>query len=344
MKESPLLGLAEQLGKELSPTGARWKALRQSSLRKPDPELLHQSSFNEPHLRGEILVAAILNAFAEIWERRIKDFDDQVPLRRISEEGAKAAEHLLNICIRALDYCPPVDVEFGDYLSGLLTADIELVPYDKYNYRSILIKSFEEWGIIPASKGNKSPEVGIWLKDYDVKNLITDRVHFESLQRDEDEIFKYLWENRKELDIYDGAYSSVNWVRPCVRLGPDGFVLHETIAEYIQMIDVKVDDLVRFDLIKDKDKAILDGLPSDAVIRLYGGGTFVFDEFGHLKYHIHKDVMNSARQTAKIRYWVENEMYDSIDRLGFTNFLTSNPFARWHRTRVSGLPDLKGGD
>ena len=34
------------------------------------------------------------------------------------------------MCIRALDYCPPVDITFGDYLRALITADRDLVPDD----------------------------------------------------------------------------------------------------------------------------------------------------------------------------------------------------------------------
>ena len=34
---------------------------------------------------------------------------------------SKAAGHVLNMCIRALDYCPPVDLTFGEYLRALIT-------------------------------------------------------------------------------------------------------------------------------------------------------------------------------------------------------------------------------
>ena len=34
------------------------------------------------------------------------------------------------MCIRALDYCPPVDITFGEYLRALITADFDLVPDD----------------------------------------------------------------------------------------------------------------------------------------------------------------------------------------------------------------------
>ena len=42
-------------------------------------------------------------------------------VNRLAGEAAKAARHLLRMCIRALDYVPPVDIPFGEYGSGLGT-------------------------------------------------------------------------------------------------------------------------------------------------------------------------------------------------------------------------------
>ena len=40
---------------------------------------------------------------------------------RLADEAAKSASHVLRMCIRALDYCPPVDLTFGEYLRALIT-------------------------------------------------------------------------------------------------------------------------------------------------------------------------------------------------------------------------------
>src|SRR5262249_49221716 len=69
-------------------------------------------------------------------------------VNRLAEEAAKTARHFLSICIRALDYCPPVDVTFGDYLRALVTADFDTVPSDTHGYRVALIESFRQWGIV----------------------------------------------------------------------------------------------------------------------------------------------------------------------------------------------------
>jgi hypothetical protein len=60
------------------------------------------------------------------------------------------AGHCLEICIRALDYCPPVDITFGEYLRALITADRDLAPDDPLGYRVAFADAFRARGIMPA--------------------------------------------------------------------------------------------------------------------------------------------------------------------------------------------------
>lgn len=328
LKHSALVGLAEQMGQELSPSTARCEALRLSARLTPDPLALEKPEFDAPHRRGEVLVAALMETLVNVWETRLKYLQmDPPPPDRIFEEGANAANHLLTIAVRALDYCPAVDLTFADYLSAVLTADKELFPDDRpYGYRELLRGSFEAWGIHPASA---QPD-GTWVSPK--TPLKYEGVHFESLQRDHDEVFRFLWENRGDLHVYEDAFAKVNWVRPVVRVGPDGFVLRETVAEYIQKIEVEARQL------KELDIDTPDDLPDDAPVTLYGGGTLIFDEFGQLKYEVHKSIDNTTRQAEKIAYWWESGMYGAKGEMGVP--LSASPtdqFALWHRLRMIGV-------
>ena len=73
-----------------------------------------------------------------------------------------AADHVLNMCIRALDYCPPVDIDFGDYLRALITADRDLVPDDDRRYRVAFIEAFRRRGIYPQGVRSLSAESLCW--------------------------------------------------------------------------------------------------------------------------------------------------------------------------------------
>jgi hypothetical protein len=132
---------------------------------------------NEPHKLGAVLVSAVFDAFLRIYSRRAL-----VPIRlatrgsevlpqgalsvdladALTEVASKVAEHVLNMCIRALDYCPPVDITFGDYLRAVITADRDLVPNDRFGYRVAFISAFSARGIYPENVRNFSVDTMIW--------------------------------------------------------------------------------------------------------------------------------------------------------------------------------------
>ena len=301
LRRSVLFGLAEQMGQEMSQV--RGQALRRSALLKPSPEHLAKEEFKEPHRRGEILVAVMLNAFIEVWSGRLKELrqDDKWLLdrARVVEEGARAADYLLTMSIRALDYSPPVHLDFRDFICALLTADYEIRPDDSlYRFRHHLLQSFRRYGLAPSSPGTAS-EPGIWLPpilEVPGKALSYEGSHFESMQRDPDEVFRFIWENREVLRLHEGAFSRVLSVRPCLRIGEDGFALRETVAEYMQIIELEAKELRT---LKIEAPA---GMPPKTPVRLYGGGVLIFDEYGRVKFHIHNRINNAERQTERLKY------------------------------------------
>ena len=155
-----LAELARQFGEGLG----RSRALR--SAIDVDPAILNYNTTREPHDRGSILVAAVFEAFLSIYQRRTADLiriatggTGVLPtgaihpdlVNRLAMEAAKCAGHVLNICIRALDYTPPVDITFGSYLRALITADFDAVPDDEHGYRVAFVEAFRRREIYPES-------------------------------------------------------------------------------------------------------------------------------------------------------------------------------------------------
>lgn len=330
LKDSVLVGLAEQMGAEmLGVRGDRADALRRSvKLPTYKPGQIDEvEEFQEPHRRGEILVAAMLNAFLHAWRARIDKLErgqrgGKLDLELVVEQGADAANQLLTMAIRALDYTPPTDLQFSDYLSALITADKELVPDDtKYRYRKILLESFGNYGVEPASINSVD---GSW-EGCDAK-LTYDRSHFESMMREPDEVFRFIWENREALKLHDQAYTKVISVRPCMRIGPDGFALRETVAEYIQMMTIQAQELQYFDPPIGKPE----GLDGNREVTIYGGGALIFDEYGRLKYHVNNRVENVARQTPRLKYLWKYGYFDAASG-------TRTAFAQLHLNRTLNM-------
>ena len=85
-----------------------------------------------------------------------------------------------------------------------------------------------------------------------------DRVRFDSLKTDKDEVFRFIWDNRGPLKLQDGAYTEVLSVQPSTRIGVDGFVVRETVAQYYQVARLTPDELraVGIRLPRDYERAL----------------------------------------------------------------------------------------
>lgn len=193
----------------------------------PDPNRLRET--DEPHARGSILVAAMFSAFLSIYKVRTRNIialasagSGILPegtlhpslVDALASQATKTARHFLHMAIRALDYCPPFDITFGDYLRALITADYDMVPDDHYGYRVALIESFRRWGIVPEGLKTLSEEQLRWpyarLKfDEDNWNVLADLVTelkgviSESLyMRDRETIFDKLRDARRMVHQY----------------------------------------------------------------------------------------------------------------------------------------------
>ena len=158
--------LRSYLGKTVQ---GKWTPIR------PDPTVLETTS--EPHERGAILVAAVFSAFVKVYQARTRDLfriategtgvlreGDIHPdlVNRLAEEAQRAADRALQMCIRAIDYCPPVGITFGAYLRAIITADYDINPVDRQNWRLAFIESFREWGIAPHGTRSMSEDSLLW--------------------------------------------------------------------------------------------------------------------------------------------------------------------------------------
>ncbi|MEK6154583.1 hypothetical protein WIW50_15035 [Flavobacteriaceae bacterium 3-367] len=163
--------LAQELGSAIGGYGSLRDAIGEvnettGEWEPKEPNSNDYENVTQPHERGSILVAAIFDAFLTIYENRIADLlriatngtgllqEGEIHpdlTNRLANEASKSAKHVLNMCIRALDYCPPVDLTFGDYLRAIITADIDLMKEDSMDYRLAFIDAFRKRGIYPRT-------------------------------------------------------------------------------------------------------------------------------------------------------------------------------------------------
>jgi hypothetical protein len=301
-ENNPLVGLAKQFGEAI---GMR-KALRSALGTPPDPKQL-ESEF-EPHLRGSILVAAVFDAFFSIYIKRTRDLlrlarasgrttntGDLHPdlAERLAREAVKTAQHFLNICIRSLDYCPPVDIQFGEFLRALITADADLVPSDPWGYRADIIRAFRLRGIRPEGVASYSEEALRWRPPSLHKGAIAaiqglvydvfpDRHVSKQLRQARSEhtaklLTNYAKANCRQLGLDATQTVKAHSFHPIWRVRPDGRLAVDYVVEYLQKRPEKFDS-------------------DDANgFEFRGGTTVIFDHSGEVRYAIEKSVASASR-------------------------------------------------
>lgn len=270
----------------------------------------------EPHELGSVLVSAVFEAFNTIFKRKTGRYirlatngSGVLPAGEIhpdlqdilAEEASQLASQFLTICIRAIDYCPPIALKFGEFLRAVITADQSVVPDDPWGYREAWIDAFRRRNIYPRGVANLSEDALSWdpppplpriepLSFAELKfrgdpgcpagpaelirqacalgGFITrpDRLKAFGLTHPDDPA---LGADRVDLP-------RVQSIRASRRSGPDGQVVFDLIAEVTQRRTVCQSD----------------GQP---LFDFYGGATVILDPSGDIRYIISKRVTQVDR-------------------------------------------------
>lgn len=178
--DTPLTSIGRQFAQ-----GSSGKAWLRSGLLDPtlaESEQLpaaHYGNTQQPHARGALLLSAVFEAFRSIYLRKTEKWRNTtagIPtlsshpflIEQLASTACKLAEQILSIVIRALDYLPPVDATFGEFLRAMITADKELVPDDRWHYREALIYAFRRHGITVDDTYELSERALLWRDPRDL--------------------------------------------------------------------------------------------------------------------------------------------------------------------------------
>lgn len=311
-KSAILTDIAEQFGQTTSGSSALRTIAEIRGSGEP-PRVYGEDT--EPHKRGSVLTAAVFEAFNTIFRRKTAPFirlatngtgilpRGQMPAdlqELLAKSASKLASEFLSILIRAIDYCPPVDIRFGDFLRAMITADHDLVPDDPFAYREALIDAFRRRSIFPVSVDNLSEDALIWRPARKRIDPIPG-LNFANLRfRGDPQNAAGAAELRRqarclgdvicqpELASEFGLISPVDAERagvqadlPCIqsirssrRIGPDGQVAFDLVAEVTQ-----------------RQAVLHRGRP----MPFLGGATVIIGPHGEVRYVISKSVMSTIR-------------------------------------------------
>jgi len=311
--ENGLIGaLAPQFGAAAMLKGNSVRTYMTGSRDEPGrlSTLAYDASETSPHKQGSVLAGAVLDAFFEIIRKRVnplirirtggRDVLEKGELsadllQQITYQVQRVAAQFRAICIRAIDYCPPIDIDFGDYLRALVTADHELVPNDRYGYREEIICAFRRRGIYPESLPTMSETALLWNaprgKCRCVEALSLQNLAFQGDPGDAPDLASAEYNARKlgdaimgDPDLFDeigllrighGDHGKYDMGRPEIaslratrRGGPDGQISFNLVAEVLQSGWTR--------------------LPDGRQLPVRNGATLILDEDGTIRYVIRK--------------------------------------------------------
>jgi hypothetical protein len=310
LDRAAMLGdIARQFGYTAGNEGDKERKALRSAIDLTKPDETPSTSYDptlEVHKLGSVLVSAVFEAFTTLFRRKTERYvrlatngSGTLPAgalphdlqRVLADQASQLAGQILGLCIRAIDYCPPVDIEFGDYLRALITADAELVADDPWAYREALVNAFGRRGIFPRDVSNLAEDSLRWHPAW--RPITIERLHFANihfagdpaLAADPEELEKQaaaLAEKVTDqryfeafgLALPDGKEFMdpvVQSIRTARRVGPNGQVLFDLVAEVTQ-------------------ERVVDGFPP-----FCGGATVIVGPEGTVRYVIVKNVKNARR-------------------------------------------------
>jgi hypothetical protein len=314
--------------------------------------LRYDAASRGPHALGSVLVSAVFEAFMTVVRRKTARFFHiagldqadfgQVALgdalvKAIAQEASDVAGQFLNICIRAIDYCPPADMELGEYLRALITADGDLEKTDKWGFREALMRSFRRRHIFPHHVEFMTEDAVRWQPPkpaLGIPGLAFRELRFEGdpgrpanakeLVRQAHVLGRFVTDARhasvfhlvspagpRPRNVVQAPPPMVQSVRVTRRAAPDGGVLFDLVAEVTQSCTIQ---------------------RAGELFEVNGGCTVVIDPEGEIRYVIYKR-FDSDRRPARQQAAMHGPLRAFWQKVGRRFVLRPDVLRRIHLTK-----------
>jgi len=192
-----------------------------------------------------------------------------------------AAEKTSNVMLRALDYCPPVDLRYDEYARAVLRADEVAYPVDDDGIRAQLGRIFKKRGLNPPKEDAAERSEIVWV--------LRELADVEAIVATPADAYRFLDRHRELFHIPYDANLCVPSVYRTRKLAKSGYrPPRERIIEFTWSEDVKLEGK-RF------------GQLAGTVLPLHCGGTLVFDSAGNFL-HLSLVLPSAARRKQLLQY------------------------------------------
>ena len=238
----------------------------------------------EEHDWSEILTGTYYDLLQYLYVRNQKDLEDDSPngagngTGKAARKGTigqrqnrsvralmRAAGQTANVMLRAIDYCPPVDLRYDEYARALMRADEVAYPVDGYGIRAELERIFKRRGLNPRREEfEERAAIGRKLRQHEDSDG-----DIQAITATPADAYRFVDKHRELFQIPYNANLNVSSVYRTKKLAASGYrPPQEQIIEFTWSEDVRL-----------QGKAF--GSLSRTLLPLYCGGTLVFDSNGN---------------------------------------------------------------
>lgn len=250
-----------------------------------DVEHLYQE-----HLYSEVLTGAYYSFLKKAYATRLKaaiadpDRPNDAPGQQRVRALISAADVTSRMLIRAIDYCPPVDIRFIDFAKAAVRSDEMAYPVDVGNHRKDLVKIFVDRGIAKSE--------GDLTADFELRNNDLRHLDVERLSASKTDAYDFVNANRDALQVPPEANLEVINVYRTNKVSSSGYrPPREIIVEFVWAEDVTLsgDGYGRF---------------RGSVVPLWCGGTLVFSRDGNVLHYAVK--LGTKERRSELRKYVKH--------------------------------------
>ena len=292
-----IANIAAQFGRAVGPD--TYRSLADSYLRtgRNEKTMDDVRGENEEHLFSEVLTGAYYDLLHGFYESLI----EQARSRGRKLDGGTRVRSLMNaaqivarMALRAVDYCPPVDLTFADYARAMCRADAIAYPLDPANYRKQAARVFRKRRIVRS-----------WTDLRRQRRIYNDQLRkldVGVIGSSKTDAYDFVDANRLVLGIPPEVNLEIAQVYRTRKVSADGYrPPQEVIVEFVWSERVPLNDS-RFGELGGTD------------IPLWCGGTLVFSRDGNLLHYALKDDTPERRKILLdyMAYLVRNH-YISLD-------------------------------
>jgi hypothetical protein len=225
----------------------------------------------EEHDWSEILTGVYYDLLQYLYVRNLKELTQGSGRKKQNQQQAiralfRAANQTANVMLRAIDYCPPVDLRYDEYARALLRADEVAYPSDPYGVRAELRRIFRQRGLQPSQEDSRTRG--------DILYKLRSAKDIDAITATTADAYRFLDEFRELFEIpYDANLSVVSVYRTKKRARSGYWAPKERVIEFSWTEDIKLEG-----------RAF--GAIAGTLLPLHCGGTLVFDASGNFLHSV----------------------------------------------------------